>query len=84
MFPLIIPVRLITGILLVLEFVSKHSTYFTKLHVCPVFKRVLCSPQVVVMACREVEMGKKKCEMYWPVVQRSMQHGAITITTVNT
>uniref|UniRef100_A0A3P9H5Q2 protein-tyrosine-phosphatase n=1 Tax=Oryzias latipes TaxID=8090 RepID=A0A3P9H5Q2_ORYLA len=22
--------------------------------------------QVIVMACREFEMGKKKCEIYWP------------------
>ena len=34
------------------------------------------------MACREVEMGKKKCEKYWPVVHHSVQHGAISITTV--
>jgi len=35
------------------------------------------------MACREVEMGKKKCEKYWPaLVHDSVQHGAITITMV--
>ncbi|XP_022050898.1 tyrosine-protein phosphatase non-receptor type 22 isoform X1 [Acanthochromis polyacanthus] len=26
--------------------------------------------QVVVMACREFEMGKKKCEVYWPQKQQ--------------
>ncbi|XP_008291530.1 tyrosine-protein phosphatase non-receptor type 22 isoform X2 [Stegastes partitus] len=26
--------------------------------------------QVVVMACREFEMGKKKCELYWPQYQK--------------
>lgn len=36
------------------------------------------------MACREVEMGKNKCERYWPQVRQSMDVGAITVTTVST
>ena len=39
--------------------------------------------QVVVMACREIEMGKHKCERYWPQVKQSMEIGAITVTTVS-
>ncbi len=35
------------------------------------------------MACREVEMGKNKCERYWPQVRQSMELGAITVTTVS-
>ncbi|XP_056394478.1 tyrosine-protein phosphatase non-receptor type 18 isoform X2 [Hyla sarda] len=39
--------------------------------------------KVIVMACREVELGKKKCERYWPLDQETVQHGAITISTVS-
>ena len=39
--------------------------------------------QVVVMACREVEMGKNKCERYWPQIKQSLEIGAITVTTVS-
>ncbi|CAN2389183.1 non-membrane spanning protein tyrosine phosphatase activity [Pristimantis euphronides] len=39
--------------------------------------------KVIVMACREVEQGKKKCERYWPLDQETVQYGAFTITTVS-
>ena len=36
------------------------------------------------MACREVEMGKKKCERYWPLqVGEAMDIGAIKVTMVS-
>jgi protein tyrosine phosphatase len=41
------------------------------------------SSQIVVMACREVEMGKNKCERYWPQVGQSMDVGAMKVTTVS-
>ncbi|XP_068104893.1 tyrosine-protein phosphatase non-receptor type 18 [Hyperolius riggenbachi] len=38
--------------------------------------------KVIVMACREVEHGKKKCERYWPLDEGPVQYGAITVSTV--
>ncbi|KAJ7317582.1 hypothetical protein JRQ81_003744, partial [Phrynocephalus forsythii] len=38
--------------------------------------------KVIVMACREVEMGKKKCECYWPVAEESVQFGPFTVAQV--
>ncbi|AWP09957.1 putative tyrosine-protein phosphatase non-receptor type 18 isoform 2 [Scophthalmus maximus] len=35
--------------------------------------------KVIVMACREVEMGKRKCECYWAPVHRSTEFGPFTI-----
>ncbi|XP_041654998.1 tyrosine-protein phosphatase non-receptor type 18, partial [Cheilinus undulatus] len=35
--------------------------------------------KVIVMACREVEMGKKKCECYWAADQNSASFGPFTI-----
>ena len=44
---------------------------------------VLCCPlQIVVMACREVEMGKKKCQRYWPNLHESKLYGSVQVTTV--
>ncbi|KAM4020097.1 tyrosine-protein phosphatase non-receptor type 18 isoform 2-T2 [Anomaloglossus baeobatrachus] len=39
--------------------------------------------KVIVMACREVEQGKKKCERYWPLDQETLQYGAFTVSTVS-
>ncbi|KAG9469210.1 hypothetical protein GDO78_021037 [Eleutherodactylus coqui] len=39
--------------------------------------------KVLVMACREVEQGKKKCERYWPLERESVQYGAFTVSTVS-
>ena len=39
--------------------------------------------QIVVMACKIVEMAKPKCERYWPEVNQSMKIGAIQVTTVS-
>ena len=39
--------------------------------------------QIVVMACKVVEMAKPKCERYWPEVNQSMKIGAIKVTTVS-
>ncbi|XP_069841561.1 tyrosine-protein phosphatase non-receptor type 18 [Dendropsophus ebraccatus] len=39
--------------------------------------------KVIVMACREVELGKKKCERYWPLDQETVHHGVFTVTTVS-
>nr|XP_020484244.2 tyrosine-protein phosphatase non-receptor type 18-like isoform X2 [Labrus bergylta] len=35
--------------------------------------------KVIVMACREVEMGKKKCECYWAAEQQSAVFGPFTV-----
>ncbi|XP_039655875.1 tyrosine-protein phosphatase non-receptor type 18 isoform X2 [Perca fluviatilis] len=35
--------------------------------------------KVIVMACREIEMGKKKCECYWSPVQQSAAFGPFTV-----
>ncbi|KAM3911538.1 tyrosine-protein phosphatase non-receptor type 18 isoform 2-T2 [Leptodactylus fuscus] len=39
--------------------------------------------KVIVMACRDVEQGKKKCERYWPLDQDTVQYGAFTVSTVS-
>ncbi|XP_035864358.1 tyrosine-protein phosphatase non-receptor type 18 [Sander lucioperca] len=36
--------------------------------------------KVIVMACREIEMGKKKCECYWSPVQQSAAFGPFTVS----
>ncbi|XP_041801637.1 tyrosine-protein phosphatase non-receptor type 18 [Chelmon rostratus] len=36
--------------------------------------------KVIVMACREIEMGKKKCECYWSPVHQSAAFGPFTVT----
>uniref|UniRef100_A0AAY4DKP3 protein-tyrosine-phosphatase n=1 Tax=Denticeps clupeoides TaxID=299321 RepID=A0AAY4DKP3_9TELE len=38
--------------------------------------------KVIIMACREVEMGKKKCEKYWADPGETSVFGAFTITNV--
>ncbi|XP_063792114.1 tyrosine-protein phosphatase non-receptor type 18 [Pseudophryne corroboree] len=38
--------------------------------------------KVIVMACREVEQGKKKCERYWPLEEDPVQYGAFAVSTV--
>uniref|UniRef100_A0A8D0BKG0 protein-tyrosine-phosphatase n=1 Tax=Salvator merianae TaxID=96440 RepID=A0A8D0BKG0_SALMN len=38
--------------------------------------------KVIVMACREVEMGKKKCERYWPLTEETMQSGPFSVSQV--
>ncbi|KAM4697057.1 tyrosine-protein phosphatase non-receptor type 18 [Rhinophrynus dorsalis] len=38
--------------------------------------------KVIVMACREVELGKKKCERYWPLDDGAAQFGPFTISTI--
>uniref|UniRef100_A0A8C8SN77 protein-tyrosine-phosphatase n=1 Tax=Pelusios castaneus TaxID=367368 RepID=A0A8C8SN77_9SAUR len=38
--------------------------------------------KVIVMACREVEMGKKKCERYWPLEQETLQFGPFSIVQI--
>nr|XP_056720744.1 tyrosine-protein phosphatase non-receptor type 18 [Euleptes europaea] len=35
--------------------------------------------KVIVMACREVEMGKKKCERYWPLADETLHFGPFSI-----
>ncbi|KAM7411083.1 hypothetical protein PAMA_021185 [Pampus argenteus] len=35
--------------------------------------------KVIVMACREIEMGKKKCECYWAPVHQSAAFGPFTV-----
>ncbi|XP_029292100.1 tyrosine-protein phosphatase non-receptor type 18 isoform X2 [Cottoperca gobio] len=35
--------------------------------------------KVIVMACREIEMGKKKCECYWSHVHQSAAFGPFTV-----
>ncbi|XP_008400953.1 tyrosine-protein phosphatase non-receptor type 18 isoform X7 [Poecilia reticulata] len=37
--------------------------------------------KVIVMACREVEMGKRKCECYWAAPHQSAAFGPFTVTT---
>ncbi|XP_073326922.1 tyrosine-protein phosphatase non-receptor type 18 isoform X2 [Pagrus major] len=37
--------------------------------------------KVIVMACREIEMGKKKCECYWSPVHQSAAFGPFTVYT---
>uniref|UniRef100_A0A3Q2Y8G7 protein-tyrosine-phosphatase n=1 Tax=Hippocampus comes TaxID=109280 RepID=A0A3Q2Y8G7_HIPCM len=41
----------------------------------------LCaSPQVIVMACREFEMGRKKCERYFPLFGEPVSFGPFRIS----
>ncbi|XP_061591662.1 tyrosine-protein phosphatase non-receptor type 18 isoform X2 [Cololabis saira] len=40
--------------------------------------------KVIVMACREVEMGKRKCECYWGVAHQSAAFGPFTVTNEET
>ncbi|XP_054465897.1 tyrosine-protein phosphatase non-receptor type 18 isoform X2 [Anoplopoma fimbria] len=35
--------------------------------------------KVIIMACREIEMGKKKCECYWSPVHQSAEFGPFTV-----
>ena len=35
------------------------------------------------MACKLVEMGRKKCEQYWPPLGESVMYGAIQVTLTN-
>ncbi|GLD69014.1 tyrosine-protein phosphatase non-receptor type 18-like isoform X1, partial [Lates japonicus] len=35
--------------------------------------------KVIVMACREIEMGKKKCECYWALDHQSAAFGPFTV-----
>ncbi|XP_042618949.1 tyrosine-protein phosphatase non-receptor type 18-like [Cyprinus carpio] len=37
--------------------------------------------KVIIMACREVEMGKKKCEVYWASTTDASIFGPFTIST---
>ncbi|CAB1424112.1 unnamed protein product [Pleuronectes platessa] len=37
--------------------------------------------KVIVMACREVEMGKKKCECYWAQLHQATTFGPFTISS---
>lgn len=41
-----------------------------------------CEVQVVVMACKEQESGKYKCECYWPEEGEQRQYGNITVELV--
>ncbi|XP_076860192.1 tyrosine-protein phosphatase non-receptor type 18 [Brachyhypopomus gauderio] len=38
--------------------------------------------QVIIMACKEIEMGKKKCEVYWASSGESSVFGPFTVSTV--
>ncbi|XP_029466612.1 tyrosine-protein phosphatase non-receptor type 18 [Rhinatrema bivittatum] len=38
--------------------------------------------KVIVMACREVELGKKKCERYWPLDQEHSSFGSFSVCMV--
>ncbi|KAM4663880.1 tyrosine-protein phosphatase non-receptor type 18 [Discoglossus pictus] len=38
--------------------------------------------KVIVMACKEVEHGKRKCERYWPLDQGPSQFGPFTVNLV--
>ncbi|KAF7655993.1 hypothetical protein LDENG_00047080 [Lucifuga dentata] len=35
--------------------------------------------KVIVMACREIEMGKKKCECYWAALHQSTSFGPFSV-----
>uniref|UniRef100_H2UAJ0 protein-tyrosine-phosphatase n=1 Tax=Takifugu rubripes TaxID=31033 RepID=H2UAJ0_TAKRU len=39
--------------------------------------------KVIVMACREVEMGKKKCQRYWTPLHQSAAFGPFTVCNVS-
>ncbi|XP_069572689.1 tyrosine-protein phosphatase non-receptor type 18 isoform X2 [Brachyistius frenatus] len=36
--------------------------------------------KVIVMACREVEMGKRKCQCYWAAANQTASFGPFTVT----
>ncbi|XP_059360119.1 tyrosine-protein phosphatase non-receptor type 18-like isoform X2 [Carassius carassius] len=38
--------------------------------------------KVIIMACREIEMGKKKCEVYWELTTDASIFGPFTVSTV--
>ncbi|XP_043936630.1 tyrosine-protein phosphatase non-receptor type 18-like [Protopterus annectens] len=38
--------------------------------------------KVIIMACREVEMGKRKCECYWSSEGKTSQFGPFSVTNV--
>ncbi|XP_077777105.1 tyrosine-protein phosphatase non-receptor type 18 isoform X3 [Podarcis muralis] len=38
--------------------------------------------KVIVMACREVELGKKKCERYWPLAEETLHFGSFSVAQV--
>ncbi|XP_026011118.1 tyrosine-protein phosphatase non-receptor type 18 isoform X2 [Astatotilapia calliptera] len=40
--------------------------------------------KVIVMACREIEMGKRKCECYWAAAQQSASFGPFTVSNEET
>ncbi|KAK7145620.1 hypothetical protein R3I93_013380 [Phoxinus phoxinus] len=37
--------------------------------------------KVIIMACREIEMGKKKCEVYWASTTDTSTFGPFTVST---
>ncbi|KAM9751083.1 tyrosine-protein phosphatase non-receptor type 18 isoform 3-T3 [Menidia menidia] len=37
--------------------------------------------KVIVMACREVELGKRKCERYWAAAHQSASFGPFTVSS---
>uniref|UniRef100_A0A673GH98 protein-tyrosine-phosphatase n=1 Tax=Sinocyclocheilus rhinocerous TaxID=307959 RepID=A0A673GH98_9TELE len=39
--------------------------------------------KVIIMACREIEMGKKKCEVYWELTTDTSIFGPFTVSTVS-
>ncbi|XP_062397409.1 tyrosine-protein phosphatase non-receptor type 18 isoform X2 [Sardina pilchardus] len=38
--------------------------------------------RVIIMACKEVELGKKKCENYWAPISMSSVYGTFTVTNL--
>ncbi|KAG1972129.1 tyrosine-protein phosphatase non-receptor type 18 [Pimephales promelas] len=38
--------------------------------------------KVIIMACREIEMGKKKCEVYWASTTDTSTFGPFTVSTL--
>ncbi|KAM4563794.1 tyrosine-protein phosphatase non-receptor type 18 isoform 2-T2 [Odontesthes bonariensis] len=40
--------------------------------------------KVIVMACREIEMGKRKCERYWAAAHQSASFGPFTVSSGET
>ncbi|XP_041953075.1 tyrosine-protein phosphatase non-receptor type 18 isoform X1 [Alosa sapidissima] len=38
--------------------------------------------RVIIMACKEVELGKKKCENYWAPISGTSVFGAFTVTNL--
>ena len=35
------------------------------------------------MACKLVEIGRKKCEQYWPSLEEPQMYGVIKVTLLN-